>query len=296
MNNFVRNVKEHKAAAVICLLLLAALITVTVFVMKDQKSDTELSSDDTEDVSQSTEKLLFADSSYPVKVVTENDGTLSVELDGSASPDITWAMIGDDSSDTIIKAENSEEKEGLMTCTISPVSVGYATLGFSRSGEVKGIKYNAVVIDIDVYVSADKDGNQKVSLSDARISTSSAGGLDSDTPYLLDGDRVVLPNGGDWVLEAKLADGAPKGLFNIYRLQDVDGLEYYAVDKDITLLAGMDAEKTVEILKESRLVLSSESLGIEQELECTMSEERKWVLSVYDPEKNKQTEESSDDE
>ena len=297
MKNFIKNIREHKAAAAICLLLLAALITAAVLAMKNETNDDSSSAEGDGQASgqaESSTTVYFKGTDYPVTVTRESNGTLTVEFDGSKSPDSAWGFSTDDTESALVEVKNSEEKDCKMTSTVAPVSMGYAALSFTRSGEVSGIKYNAVTIEAEVCVSADKDGNMQVSLSDIKQNLSSAGALDSETPYMLKDDKVIMPNGGDWVLEPKLADGAPSSLFRIYRLNDVDGMEYFAVEKVPSALAGVNADAAFKMLAESRLVLKSESLDIEQELECTMTDDRTWKLSVYNA--DEKTEDSSENE
>ena len=70
--------------------------------------------------------------------------------------------------------------------------------------------YDAVVITAKVFTAeAAMDQPEAVSLSSMWQNTASAGALDTDTPFLLRGNRVYLPMGGDWVLTEQPQEGAP---------------------------------------------------------------------------------------
>lgn len=285
MSNFVRNVKQHKVAALVCFLILAAVIAVTVLLMRNEKEQTDLSAPDTEQQeAKDTVTEYFTDTDYPVKV-TKGGGKLTLALDGAKSPDTAWQTVSDDTEQAVIKAENDgEEKDGILSSVVTPVSVGYAKLTYSKSGELGGIAYNAVTIEAEIYVSVDDENNMSVTLSDIKQSSPQAGALDTDTPYLIDGNRVVMPNGGDWIIVVSLAKGAPANLYIISRNTGDDGVEYLSVEKNPTAVQGTSLDEIAKIIDDSKIVLVSSSLGIQQPLKCELSSEKTWVLSVSDEE------------
>ena len=107
--------------------------------------------------------------------------------------------------------------------------------------------------------------------SDIRQKLSSAGAVDSGTPYILKGNRVILPNGGDWILTA---ENAPDLMYYIDYGTDEDGHKYFEVIKDVSI------EWTDEEFDKAKLVLKSDSLNQKQYLDCYMGDDRTWVLSM----------------
>ena len=281
MNNLIRNIKEHKIAALVCAVLLIAVIAVMVILIWSEKGQTDKPDPDSEQIKPTVVTDYFADSDYPVKVTSGGKG-FSISIDGSKSPDCTWEVASDDTEQRVVVLENSDGNELQMESALIPVFPGYATLTYSRGGEISGIAYNAVSIEADVYVSSDDDGKMMITLSDIRQTTSSAGALDTDTPYLINGSRVLLPNGGDWLLVPAVVDGAPDSLYSIARYSGENGLEYFYVQKDPSVIETNDYSELMKKLDESKLVLVSESLGIQQTLDCKLSSDKVWVLTVSD--------------
>ena len=285
MSNFIKNVKQHKVAALISFAVLAVLIVVLVLVMKKGGgSDDELSLPDSDGgkASQLSEQSYFENSGYPVKVVLSGK-ELRIELDGSKSPDSEWTVVSDDTEGEVLKTEtDGEEKDSKLSVVGTPVSIGYAMLTFTRSGEVKGLAYNAVTIEADISVTSDDDGNLKAAVSDIRQSTSNAGALDTETPFLLDGNTVILPAGGDWVLTPYNENGnIPYGLITVYDGEESDGMKYFVVEKDVSAAISLEPEDAFKALNDSKVLLISEELGVEQLLDLKKSGDR-WVLSISD--------------
>lgn len=272
MENFIRNIKNHKKIAVICLSVLLVSIIIVMIVTKfggGTKINPTVKEHNSDAIG------YFEDSDYPVYASQENQ-TLVIELDGSKSPDLKWE--NSDSPDNIIAvSDKGEEKDGMLTYVLWPSSTGYATVTFKRSGEIGGFSYDAVNIQVDVIVYTDDENVMYIKISDIRQSTASAGALDSDTPYLLNKNRVIMPNGGDWTLAPADDGGAPEGLYRIMEGVDDSGYSYFDVSKDLSLMINEDGEPD-ENAVESRLILKSESLGIEKRLDCVMNSEREWLL------------------
>ena len=75
--------------------------------------------------------------------------------------------------------------------------------------------------------------------------------------------------------------GTPEGLYAFTEDKDEKGITYIRVMKNTNVL--MDDETSNTVIQASyKLILSSESLGIEKRLNCRMSENRSWVLSVVE--------------
>lgn len=281
MSNLIRNIKEHKIAALVGAGLLIAVIAALVLLIMSGRGQNDESDPDSEKLKPTVVTDYFADSDYPVKVTSGGKG-FSISIDGSKSPDCTWSVVSDDTEQRVVVLENSDENDPQMESSLIPVFAGYATLTYTRGGEINGIAYNAVSIEADVYVSSDDDGKMMITLSDIRQTTSAVGALDSDTPYLIDVSRVLLPNGGDWILVPAAVEGVPDDLYSIARYSDEDAMEYFYVEKDPSVIETTDYNELMKKLDESRLVLYSESLGIQQTLECKLSSDKVWVLSVSD--------------
>lgn len=299
MNNFVRNIKQHKLAALICFLLLAAIVAaVVVMVIKERNGAADSSSlaeVEQKAGEQSRTAEYFGDTDYPVKVTTK-DGKVILDLDGSKTPDLTWQVVSDDTEQAVIKAENDgEETEGRLSTVITPVSVGYATVSCTRGSEVSGIAFNVSHIEAEVYTSIDENGNISATLSDIRQTKSLGGALDTKTPFLLDKNAIILPNGGDWTVEIILADGAPADLFRAFRDEGEGDLVRYYFEKNISAIKSDDLGEITKMLDDSKIVLKNETLGIEQQLDLTMSPEKEWVFSIHEDSEDEDSADSNAD-
>ena len=70
-------------------------------------------------------------------------------------------------------------------------------------------------------------------------------------------------------------------MFYIEEGYDGENLQYFYVEKDLSALTALDGEQALKVLSESRLVLKSEKLGIEQKFECLMNDDKLWELYPY---------------
>lgn len=298
MSNFINNIKQHKIAALVSLTVLVGLIAVVILVMKKGSSDTKplTPSESAAGQQQATDAEYFERSNYPVKITTSSKGDMRIELDGAKSPDSSWSVVCDDTEGSVLTYEtDGEEKEGKLALALSPVSVGYATFEFTRSGEIAGYKYDAVDIIADVYVYSDDDDKLRLKVAEMNQKTANAGALDTDTPYILSDSRVLLPGGGDWYLVPKSSEDVAVNVFGIYEGVEDDGTKYFSVERDLTAVAGLDGEEAFKALTNGRLLLVSESLGIEQELAFYLSSDKTWELSIYnEPEMPQAADESAD--
>ena len=122
----------------------------------------------------------------------------------------------------------------------------------------------------------DDDGELKIYFSNIRQMMSSAGSLDSDTPFVLDGNRVLFPSGGDWTLSPE--EGAPDNLYGFVDDVDENGIRYISVSKNISVLTDdMSGEELPRIYS---LVLKSEALCVDYSINCQMGDDRSWKLSL----------------
>lgn len=141
--------------------------------------------------------------------------------------------------------------------------------------------YTSVSIDVDVIVSEDEEKLLTIQLSDIRQNVSDSGALDTDSPFILSGDRVILPKGGDWTLEPYDQENVPEGLYQIGHGVGDDGIPFYVVSMDTSVMVSDDGSISEKAM-DSVLVLKSEQLGIEKKLKCRMDPTRSWVLYVVE--------------
>lgn len=264
MKNFIRNIKEHKLIALICLAVLVVMIVIVAVAVGSSGG-----SDDEEESAEQKNPVYFEDTDYPTRVEIKEDGRLSVRIESKKADSLKWEVFLN--PDEVPLKDNIYEENGGLYIEMLPESEGYATVVFVKSSEVSGMKCEAVRIELDVYVSSDDKGNMSFYFSDIRQKFSSAGAVDSETPYILKGNRVILPNGGDWILTT---EDAPPAMYYIEYGIDEENHGYFSVKKDVSI------DWTDEEYANAKLVLESESLNKKQYLDCRMGDDRTWVLSV----------------
>ncbi|MBR3267446.1 MAG: hypothetical protein IKI58_01760 [Oscillospiraceae bacterium] len=305
MSTFINNIKNHKKLAVICAAVLVAAVAVTVlaFVLANREE-------------KGSRELYFEGTDYPVYVTKANQ-KMKFELDGSKSANLAWTYAAEPGKVAHLSKENSEKK-GKLTLSLKALETGYATAVFRRSSEIAGIPYDAVTIYADYYVSENEKGEKSMTLTDMRQVTATVGALDTQYPYLADGSRILLPNGGDWQMTAEIPEGLPEDLFVCYQNFDENGhMCIEVVQKELTLqseipdeyrnlslaelieklseepnqneqnssqssaqseVSGEEAEILLSSVYDTVFVLKSESLGIEQRLQFKLNGNQKWVL------------------
>ena len=272
MNNFITNIKNHKFIALGCLGVLLVLIVIVIIVSVNNNG----TSDAPEKSAASEQTVYFEDTDHPV-YISFVDNNVLVRINSVNPDDLKWwvfVLPGE-----IPLAENITEMENDLYLELSPTQEGYNTVCFVKEKNVAGITCEIVRIELDLFAAEANNGELKMNFSDIRQSNSEAGATDSDTPFILDGDRVLFPSGGDWVLSAEA--GTPEGLYAFTEDKDEKGITYIRVMKNTNVL--MDDETSNTVIQASyKLILSSESLGIEKRLNCRMSENRSWVLSVVE--------------
>ena len=171
--------------------------------------------------------------------------------------------------------DNITEKDNTLYLELSPINPGYATVCFVKERDVAGVKCDDVRIELDVYAAED-DGDLKIFFFDIRQMMSSAGSLDSDTPFVLDVNRVLFPSGGDWTLSPE--EGAPDNLYGFVDDVDENGIRYISVSKNISVLT--DDMSGEELPRIYGLVLKSEALCVDYSINCQMGVDRSWKLSL----------------
>ena len=139
----------------------------------------------------------FDDSYYPVDAKENVDGSLDITLDGSRTPELKWSY-EITSPELIEVTKKVKEQDGILTIRIAPLSIGYPEIVFLREGDINGYPYTAGEIITQLLVSEKETGKLSVGMSDIYQHQSYVGAADSETPFLVQGDRILLLNGGDW--------------------------------------------------------------------------------------------------
>ena len=272
MKNFIENIKEHKLLALICFAVVVISVIFAV-VLSSSGGDEKNSPSDTQSPEQD---FYFTETDYPV-CITETENGLNVKIESKTDPDIKWQVYAGD--DMVPLTENIVEDKGTLYMNFEPVQTGYSTVSFVKSADIGEISYEIVTIDLDVYVSEDNDG-MKLYFDDIQMYSSQAGAGDTEIPFVLSGDRVILPNGGDWTLSPEEGSGI---LYGIRHLTDEEGTEYFLVNKNIASVLGQTSEFDPAIL-DKKLILKSEKLGVEYRLEMKTNDENRWTLRVAEDE------------
>ena len=263
MSTFIKNIKEHKLIALICLLLVAGLITAVILVNRPSGEDTKENTESTAET-EDTATEYFKEYDYPVKL-TNSDGKLTLVLDGSKTPDLKWETVSE-TTGVVQISQNGEESEGKLTSVISPIAVGYSTVSYKRTTEMAGYSVDLVTVTAEIMVYEDESSNFVIDISDIRETGSDIGAADTEYPFILKDNRVILPNGGDWTLEP--SSEAPAELFAVMNGVDENDVVYFQVGIRPEKILGEDGVINTAALS-SPLILKSESLGIEQKIVCS---------------------------
>ena len=270
MKNFIRNIKNHWKLALVCLAVLVVIVVITVLVVRSGGSKPpDGSSSGTEPNASSDTVGYFENSDYPVRTLRQ-DNDLIITLQGT-----DWEYSCQPLDKLYISLESTDD--GTSVYKAAPVDLGYATVTFKKTASLGELSYDTVNIQAEVVVFEEADETLSVRLSDIRENTSASGAMESETPYLLQDNRVIMPNGGDWTLTVSGEGNVPEELYRIMPGVSDEGYSYFDVTKNPGLLIDENGEINEE-LANTKLVLSSESLGIEVTLECIMNTEREWIL------------------
>lgn len=237
---------------------------------------------------------------YPV-TVSAVGSNIRITLGGSKLSEHDWLV--DSSSEGVVTMIKDDDRPG-SNCSVLvvPEKVGYTTITFRQTSSVGEMNYDIVRIEADLMVytrdednavsadGADTDADMNginetagalyIEVQDMRLNTSVSGAQDTDAPYLLQKDKVLLPRGGDWTLTPFEEDKLPAGLYSIIYVPDdgETGCPYYEVKMNAAKLINEDGTFN-EAANDSCLLLKSEALGIEKKLVCAMNPERVWILS-----------------
>ena len=301
MKNMIEKIKtifqKHKKVIIIAAAVLLVLIILMILLLSRGCSNT---SEQQTAEKETKVSEYFQNTDYPVRV-SYVDKDIRITLGGNKLAEQDW-LVDTSNNGVITMIKEDERADGACSVLVTPESVGYTTITFRQTSSVGGLDYDIVRIDADIMVySRDEisvvsysysdpnanvnDMNKQIEIlytdvKDIRLNTSASGAVDSDTPYLLQKDKVILPNGGDWTLTPFEQEKLPEGLYVIRYITTDEkiGCPYYKVKKDTEKLITEDGMLNEDAM-DSCLLLKSESLGIEKKLECTMDSERVWILS-----------------
>lgn len=269
MDDLLVKLKKFRVLIIVLVVLLAA-VSISLILRRSLKETP---------VAETQEPIgYFTDTDHPV-YLTSSETELSLRLESHAEDDLAWEVSCD--LDNKVMIQNDEGSNGELVSVIKPGSAGYATISYTRSGEIAGVPYTSVSIDVDVIVSEDEEKLLTIQLSDIRQNVSDSGALDTDSPFILSGDRVILPKGGDWTLEPYDQENVPEGLYQIGHGVGDNGIPFYVVSMDTSVMVSDDGSISEKAM-DSVLVLKSEQLGIEKKLKCRMDPTRSWVLYVVE--------------
>ena len=218
----------------------------------------------------------FEGSQYPVTAEVNENGDVLISLDGSATPDLSWAAVNETMDLCEVKAK-SKEKNGIISVLIKPLAPGYASVVFSRERTIDDESYVVARIHVEVIIVKEDDGTLKSEISDIYLDSSSAGAVETANPFVIEGTRVIMPKGGDWeVIETTAEGGASAGVYGIYHGRDDDGKDFIdvfpavndrvfelALSEDFSSLeTPEDADNPIGNVRKARLMIKSESLGL----------------------------------
>ncbi len=286
MKNFIRNIKEHKKAALISLAVLLAVIAVTVLVVKlsgtGSSSDAESSLPE-ENASGEEEgpSGYFEDTAYPVSVSGRGQSMI-ISLQAKEAADQKWEYSCEPSGIVSVSLDG-DETDGNASFALTPMKTGYSTVTFKRTGKVGELSYDVVSMAAEIMVYADENDAMYIRLENMRQDLASSGALESETPFLLAGNRVILPNGGDWTLTIEADGEVPEGYYSILPGTDDDGNAYFDVAVDTSRLFDDSGELSLAALG-SKLLLKSEALSIEKRISCEINEYNELTLTEVEAE------------
>lgn len=295
----IRNIfQKNKLLSIIALLVLLALIFLIVVLIG--RGCSSASDGQKENEKETVISSYFQDTDYPV-TVSDVGGSIRITLGGSKLSEYDW-LVDTKSEGIVTMIKDDVRSESSCSVLVLPEKVGYTTVTLRQVSSVGGLNYDVVRIEADFMVytrdednavsaddtapDADPNGMNEpdealyIEVQDMRLNTSSSGAQDTDSPYLLQQDRVILPNGGDWTLTPFEEDKLPAGLYSIIYVPNDDeiGCPYYEVKMNSAKLINEDGTIN-EASMNSCLLLKSESLGTEKKLVCAMNAERVWILS-----------------
>ena len=270
LNSVTKAVSEHRWLAVVILAAVIAILAILIAVLNMSGGNEETG--------------YFTDGDYPVYVKTTKKGNLQIRIDSKEPSRLVWTT--EVIPPEVVTVTEKKNSDGKLTCEIKPETPGYSNVTFTLSGELAGMPYTAAEVIAGVMISVDPDGIPSIILSDISETASNAGATDSETPYLIEGDKIYFPNGGNWTAEGinVMGSGAESidTPYYLYRGVSDDGWPYFAVGIDSRQYFQEGAAPTEEDLNKlfsSEFVIKNEDLGIEQPISCVMAGNGRCILS-----------------
>ena len=273
--------KRAAVFSVVCVVLLALLLALIVRIASP-KSPTEEQTDSMvasePENGYVREASCFEDSSYPAHFSMEGAG-IRAELDGSATPELKWE-IRCEPEDTVSIEYDGEETEGHLSFLIRPLMTGYADLTCERTMQIGEQNYAVTTIRLSFVVSENPYGSLETEMVEAQQIPAELGAADTEYPYLLTGNRIYFPNGGDWIVSAEDSAG---GFYQLFEGGDTVEESYVQLMTQPQVLESMD-ETEMEQAIEAGIILESESLGIRQRLRVVYDEDGQITLAAAEEE------------
>ena len=252
--NLLASKKTSAILAVVCVMLLAFAVALILRLASPKKYPDAPAGSEADPETEDTlvrEAAYFEDSPCPAYLSVEGSG-IRIELDDADASDRQWEIESENEGIVSIE-ETGGERPGFF---LRPLSPGYADLTITKSMEIGGETCPAVTVRMSVVVSENEYGSLETVLTDVQQELTQTGAADTEYPYLLDGDRILFPNGGDWIAEPEESAG---GYYVLVSGGDVQS-EYVQVLTQDTALDGMDEEALEEVLT-AGILLTSSSLG-----------------------------------
>ena len=282
ITHFFRNFSRtqiRSAVIAVCGVFLLVLVFALILRLRAPKNpddgliseDSSVSGNDNLPIQQAS---FFEDSAYPAKISMKGSGLL-VELDGSQTPDLQWE-IECNQNDIVTIAPEGKENGGKLQFQVSPVTAGYAVMNCTRTIQIGEKIYPAAEIRLEVVVSAVSGGGLETAVTDVRQYISVLGAKDSAQPFLIIGDSVFFPSGGDWTVEA---EETAHDYYRILSDTDDSGAWCAQVITMPNVLSLLSPEMQEEAFA-SHIILKSESLGVSYQLEILYDENNRMYLQI----------------
>ena len=173
-----------------------------------------------------------------------------------------------------------KEKDDKLEILVKPKKSGYAAINCQRNGTIGDMPYNAVSLDLSVLIS-DSNGKLTADLSDIYQKSSDAGALDTDTPYLIDGMRIIFPNGGNWEIVPENEAETQESILSVMMTINDAGYDCALIMYDLSEETIADSS-FLEKASASRLVFRNADIGFEKYITCSVRDDGSIGIKVED--------------
>jgi hypothetical protein len=271
MEKIVEKLKKYRILVIIAVILVAVLIIAGIMFLTKKKKPTD------ETPAKTNKFGYFADSDYPMNI-TYNGTDFLITLDGSKTPSLSWKAAVSDSAKLKVVNE-TEETDGNIVYSVTPRDVGYSSLRLERNNEIDGYQFTVASFDIELYAVEEDDGKLSAKLTNISQNVSDLVAPDTDSPVLIEGNRVTFFKLNDWTLYYEEPDKVPDGLFTIVVDRDENERVYVDIYMNPEVIFQEGSEYTVDVL-DNGFRLQSQKLGIAKRLKCVKNNDKKWELVV----------------